>query len=203
MKGRLQLTPKRLAILLGRILVAAILTLVFVIVMAYSMLFDSGVKQISGDDEEPSNPLPAITLPPYAPAYVALGDSYSAGEGVEPYLPDSDDINKHGNRCHRSTQAYAERLRFSGGSQLRFRACSGAVIANMHTKQKTGPGVMVPPQLVDGILGPDVGLVTITIGGNDAGFAHIVELCATNLRCSNEEFDDSFDDRQKSRLKLK
>lgn len=45
--------------------------------------------------------------------YVALGDSYSAGEGVDPYFQDG--VNRDGiqtgktdNRCHRSTRAYAE-----------------------------------------------------------------------------------------------
>ena len=45
--------------------------------------------------------------------YVALGDSFSAGEGVDPYLRDG--YNEAGaqtgrvdNRCHRSTRAYAE-----------------------------------------------------------------------------------------------
>src|SRR5947209_100739 len=36
--------------------------------------------------------------------YVALGDSYSAGEGLEPYQEGSD--TEH-DRCHRSDNAYA------------------------------------------------------------------------------------------------
>ena len=44
--------------------------------------------------------------------YVALGDSYLAGEGVDPYFrdgtnPDTGEQNIY-NRCHRSSQAYAE-----------------------------------------------------------------------------------------------
>lgn len=45
--------------------------------------------------------------------YVALGDSYSAGEGADPYFRDG--VNRDGiqtgktdNKCHRSTRAYAE-----------------------------------------------------------------------------------------------
>jgi hypothetical protein len=45
--------------------------------------------------------------------YVALGDSYSAGEGVDPYFRDgyNEDNEQDGtvdNRCHRSSRAYAE-----------------------------------------------------------------------------------------------
>jgi hypothetical protein len=38
--------------------------------------------------------------------YAALGDSYSAGEGLAPYLPGSD---TQGNTCHRSAGAYSEK----------------------------------------------------------------------------------------------
>src|SRR3954464_3628364 len=41
--------------------------------------------------------------------YVALGDSFSSGEGVYPYLRDTMDAAGQpiGNRCDRSTRAYA------------------------------------------------------------------------------------------------
>lgn len=47
--------------------------------------------------------------------YVALGDSYSAGEGVDPYFRDGRDMNGNqpgniDNRCHRSTTAYSTQV---------------------------------------------------------------------------------------------
>ncbi|HEV2371971.1 MAG TPA: GDSL-type esterase/lipase family protein, partial [Streptosporangiaceae bacterium] len=72
--------------------------------------------------------------------YVAMGDSYSAGEGVAPYAADSD-YNYAGmiQTCHRSTQAYPELVRLPGNqttiaqqaaqpgsaTSFTFMACSG------------------------------------------------------------------------------
>lgn len=48
--------------------------------------------------------------------YVALGDSFSSGEGVDPYLRDGANpatgaqTGSKDNRCHRSTRAYAEQV---------------------------------------------------------------------------------------------
>jgi lysophospholipase L1-like esterase len=215
MRGALMKWRLRLGILASHLKVpwrglrALIAILLFILIILYlpglivPPLLDSSLQQAIGDDEEPFGPLAAITLPPNAPFYVALGDSYSAGEGVVPYLPGTDDISKGGNRCHRSTQAYAQRLRFTGIVHRLFRACSGAIIANLHGRQTTGPGVAVPPQLANGVISSKVGLITITIGGNDAGFSHILPFCAKRPRCLSWRFNDSFDDGRKSGLKLR
>jgi hypothetical protein len=68
--------------------------------------------------------------------YVAFGDLYSAGEGLQPYFPNTD-ISANGAiptyACHRSkTQAYPELAATTlGYSDVHFQACSGAVVANI------------------------------------------------------------------------
>jgi lysophospholipase L1-like esterase len=46
----------------------------------------------------------------------------------------------------------------------------------MTQSQQTNPYTSVPPQF--DALGPDAGLVSVTIGGNDIGFASVAETCA-------------------------
>ena len=69
---------------------------------------------------------------------------------------------------------------------MQFPACSGAVIPDIYTAfpryAKGRPAVTVGPQ-VDGAVHPDVGLVTLTIGGNDALFADIVQFCFQAPNC--------------------
>lgn len=94
------------------------------------------------------------------PAYVALGDSYSAGNGAGNY--DSSSGN-----CHRSFSAYPH-LWANAHSPSSFAdtACSGALTTDVLNSQ-LGP------------LNSSTGLVTITIGGNDAGFSDVMTTCVT------------------------
>ncbi|MDQ3760266.1 MAG: SGNH/GDSL hydrolase family protein [Actinomycetota bacterium] len=101
--------------------------------------------------------------------YVALGDSYAAG----PFIPvqRADPIG-----CNRSTRNYPARL----AEALRIRnytdvSCSGATTENMTAAQPVPLGTN-PPQF--DALRPDTDLVTVTISGNDIGFADIVQTCA-------------------------
>jgi hypothetical protein len=95
-------------------------------------------------------------------AYVALGDSYSSGEGNPPFT---------GGTCDRSQQAYPQLLQ----DQLHygtfyFLACSGATIP-----QLPGQADEVP-KAVRGT----VRLVTFTIGGNDLYFSNVIEQCVVD-----------------------
>ncbi|WP_030560163.1 SGNH/GDSL hydrolase family protein [Streptomyces aureocirculatus] len=93
-----------------------------------------------------------------APAYVALGDSYSSGVGAGSYDSGS-------GSCKRSTRAYpALWAAQNGPASFSFTACSGA---------RTG-------DVLSGQLGPlnsGTGLVSISVGGNDAGFADVMTTC--------------------------
>lgn len=90
--------------------------------------------------------------------YVALGDSYSSGLGAGSYISSS-------GRCERSTKAYPEQWA-DANSPASFVsvACAGATTADVVSSQ-------VPA------LSASTTLVSITIGGNDAGFSSVMETC--------------------------
>jgi lysophospholipase L1-like esterase len=89
--------------------------------------------------------------------YTALGDSYSSGVGTKNYYPDS-------GSCYRSPQAYPVQVAARIGAPLTFAACSGARV----------PDVL--NQL--GSLSAGTAYVTVSVGGNDAGFADVITKCA-------------------------
>lgn len=93
-----------------------------------------------------------------APRYVALGDSYSSGTGTREYLAD-------GTSCQRSVRAYPSLVAAAGGLDLNLRACSGATVADVTNTQLSA-------------LDAGVARVTISVGGNDAGFADVLTECA-------------------------
>lgn len=91
--------------------------------------------------------------------YVALGDSYSSGTGAGSYS---------GGSCLRSANAYAPLWASSHApSSFAFLACSGAVTADVLNNQVSG-------------VTSDTALVTISIGGNDAGFSDVMITCNTS-----------------------
>lgn len=100
-----------------------------------------------------------------APSYVALGDSYSSGVGTRTYLAD-------GSSCQRSALAYPSLIAAARGYALNFRACSGAKVADVTSTQLSA-------------LGASTAYVTISVGGNDAGFADVLTECALPGWASN------------------
>jgi lysophospholipase L1-like esterase len=93
-----------------------------------------------------------------APQYVALGDSYSSGVGTRVFYSES-------GSCKRSPEAYGPKVAAAKGYELSFQACSGAKTTEVNGKQL-------------GTLSSSTSLVTITIGGNDAGFSNVIINCA-------------------------
>ena len=93
-----------------------------------------------------------------APSYVALGDSYSSGVGTRSYIND-------GTTCQRSTYAYPSLIAAARGYALNFRACSGAKVADVTSTQLSA-------------LSASTAYVTISVGGNDAGFSSVLTTCA-------------------------
>jgi hypothetical protein len=89
--------------------------------------------------------------------YTALGDSYSSGVGTRTYYSDS-------GSCYRGPQAYPVQVATRLGAPLTFAACSGAKV----------PDVL--NQL--GGLNASTAFVTVSVGGNDAGFADVITRCA-------------------------
>lgn len=106
-----------------------------------------------------------------ADQYVALGDSYSSGLGAFTYYEPSG--------CMRSFDGYP--FEFAIGASLdppNQQACAGAV-----TQDVVGTGLM-PPGFLDGqvqSLTTDTEVVTITVGGNDIGFAEVMGQCVDYL----------------------
>lgn len=94
-------------------------------------------------------------IPAAAPAatgaYVALGDSYASGVGA----------GKTSGPCQRSRRAYPHRL---GRHLTSLRACGGATTASLRRSQLAA-------------FPSNTRLVTVTIGGNDAGFVDVIETC--------------------------
>jgi lysophospholipase L1-like esterase len=102
-----------------------------------------------------------LTLSPAhaaGPSYVALGDSYSSGVGTRTYISD-------GTSCQRSTYAYPYLISQSRGYTLSFQACSGAKVSDVTSKQL-------------GALSSATAYVTMSVGGNDAGFSSVITECA-------------------------
>ena len=118
--------------------------------------------------------IPLSNFNPPTNVYVALGDSYSSGEGNPPYEPGTDDEGIP-DLCHRSmTAAYGPHLdQALKLGPIAFKACSGAVTNDIFAASANNP--TEPPQL--SWLRPDTKTVTLTIGGNDAGFVHVLTAC--------------------------
>lgn len=104
--------------------------------------------------------------------YVALGDSYSAGEGNPPFIAPTD--NNGGNGCDRSAaDAYPVLLAADTSLNLSLRAfvaCSGATSAELIAGKNGEPSQLTA-------LNEDTDIVTITAGGNDSGFPDFAAEC--------------------------
>jgi lysophospholipase L1-like esterase len=102
----------------------------------------------------------ALTGPAQAarPSYVAMGDSYSSGTGTGTYLDD-------GTLCQRSVHAYPSLVASARGYKLDFQACLGATIPHVIRRQLPA-------------LTRSTAYVTVSVGGNDAGFAGVLLTCA-------------------------
>ena len=101
---------------------------------------------------------PAQPAAAAAPGYVALGDSFAAGVGARSYADDGSD-------CYRSPLGYPALVAARAGLALTFAACAGAVTADVVERQA-------------GSLRPSTRYVTLTVGGNDLGFASVLTTCA-------------------------
>lgn len=93
--------------------------------------------------------------------YVALGDSYASGLGAAPYRAGG---------CSQSignsypAQWVTKKGRAAFGDTIVNATCSGATVADVRSKQLAA-------------LDKNTGWVTVTVGGNDVGFAQTLGLC--------------------------
>jgi lysophospholipase L1-like esterase len=141
-------------------------------------------------------PSPAA-LKPCAPAsfssqpkywYVALGDSFSAGEGAcdpETNAPAHCDYEKgsdtSSDQCHRSRNSYPYLLKEDLYNwNFKFLACSGAVVHDMFYTNRDNKSEK--PQLdelrkLNEATNGGVRLITLTLGGNDMQFVPLLTEC--------------------------
>lgn len=153
---------------------------------------------------------------------VALGDSYSSGEGgtspgenayyKETDLLGNDPVRR--NACHRSPHAWSRQSTLSFSKTLgeladgfdpqldyHLLACSGAEVFNLLPTEITLRGGQPLPQdaegragtsrfgeltqLDRGFLDKNTTLVTLSVGGNDAGFSDVVSACVVEADCAS------------------
>lgn len=88
--------------------------------------------------------------------YAAVGDSYSSGVGAGSYGSSGS--------CYRSSKAYPQLwANAHSGTSLTFLACSGARTGDVINQANSIPS--------------NATLVTVTVGGNDAGFSDVIQTC--------------------------
>ena len=130
---------------------------------------------------------------------VSLGDSYSSGEGIEPFINQDkpDKYTDHDFLAHRSEKSWPGRLTINGEERNKenwfFVATSGATTWHLRNGFKK-QAVRIEPNLIDPLFphfypeqtiapqldvfnnlnGKKADYVTLTLGGNDAGFADII-----------------------------
>ncbi|MHB1834596.1 MAG: SGNH/GDSL hydrolase family protein [Solirubrobacteraceae bacterium] len=103
--------------------------------------------------------------------YVSLGDSYTAAPLV-PFPTGSPLL------CGRSTNNYpSDVARAIDPSSFTDASCSSATTADMTGSQSLEGGIQTAPPQFDALRSNDA-LVTLGIGGNDAGLISVVEKCA-------------------------
>jgi lysophospholipase L1-like esterase len=131
----------------------------------------------SSSDGPAPTAAPAPSPPPSAAvdpsAYIALGDSVTAGPGIEPQQDDA-------GLCQRSAQNWPTLLAATARLDLTDVSCSGATTADL------------AGTVASGVVTPGVGMVTVSAGGNDGGlFLSLIRACT-----AGSEACTTFADRQ-------
>ena len=120
---------------------------------------------------------------------VALGDSYTSGEGSTMFFPGTNQRGDQHNECRRSSTAYpyvvAQRL----GMGLDSYACSGAATSDIystHQMPDSPEGVVGAKPQLDNLPDDLTGIraVVVSIGGNDAKFGKIGIACVLPGSCT-------------------
>lgn len=154
------------------------------------LCFDSPSAQATENDKEDTRPI-----------IVSLGDSYSSGEGIEPFYGQDKDMKDKKSDYdwlgHRSELAWGGMLTLPGvdndmhanrGENWYFVAASGAETKHVTTDGKQEkkynrdfqwgkeylPGQLDVFYNTEGLDRYDVDYVTLTMGGNDLGFSKII-----------------------------
>lgn len=176
--------------------IKSILTRIIILSLSVSVLLQSQSISVYAEEESKKHQI-----------MVSLGDSYSSGEGIEPFYGQYDDNSKKVKNpdwlAHRSRNAWPGMLtlpRNEGTMEDNkdeywfFEAASGAVTDKFkyaftkgYTKGKYKGIYNLKPQLsiFDRLGDYKADYVTMTIGGNDVGFADIITSCAKGSKYLN------------------
>lgn len=165
-----------------------------------------GDGQANAVDPCPNDATNSCIAPTGTPVYVAMGDSFSSGEGAcdpggkrkhcqyDPATRIATDL------CHRSLRAYGPTSVLAstlGFSLSRFVACSGAVVDDFYRTHpdanRHNEGLQIA-KLAAVEADPDryVAAVTLSVGGNDLGFSSIVAKCLAESRIFNLFCSDGY-----------
>jgi N-acetylneuraminic acid mutarotase/lysophospholipase L1-like esterase len=131
------------------------------------------------------------------PQWVALGDSFSSGEGAYSYLKGTAEPGE--NTCHRASTAYSQVARDVPRVATSFFACSGDETINMLPDPAGTPRCFPqnnpddcapysPPDHIPQLDQPEIAsadLITVTIGGNDARFSDVLGWCYDETSCQD------------------
>ena len=118
--------------------------------------------------------------PPILRSYMAIGDSFSAGNGA------GDLISPTQPNCRRTSGSYVYQLLndrrywefLEHANPFEFNACSGAITSEIQNDQILDPTTQNPPY---NPFIPGADLYTMSAGGNDLNFDAIVRTCVYNL----------------------
>jgi len=134
------------------------------------------------------DPAPPDPNPEAPERILAVGDSYTSGEGSSRFLAGTNVVGSLQNQCRRSSTAYPYVVATELGMGLDFFACSGATTVQVHQEGQMGPespdDVPGEKAQLGNLVDPSrVRLVLISIGGNDAGFGRIGLACGLPGHC--------------------
>jgi hypothetical protein len=104
-------------------------------------------------------------IAPRTPEYVGLGDSYASGQGSGEYTPGTDGEGG----CFHALHGYIERIAEDKRMSFSNQACSGAQIYELWEPGKHESQLSV--------VGQDTRAITLTVGGDDMGFAGVLKSC--------------------------
>ena len=114
---------------------------------------------------------------------LALGDSYSSGQGAGDYDPTT---KVRANTCYRSPYAWPQVLaEESGLFPIQSLACSGARIDDVDDgRSSREPERQISQISRIGVIGGQPDVITLTIGGNDVGFKNVLGACVAPTDCT-------------------
>lgn len=159
--------------------------------------------------------------------YLAMGDSFSSGEGAYVYRSPTDffiDDNTY-NLCHQSKNSYPYLIQQSQNFDwFNSVACSGARLKDIKSYDAVTDYYEQKPQSLSGVLSDEKAsqytqifspgyvsqfefirkyhpsVATISIGGNDIGFGDIISTCIINKNVSSGLGQECFKDRKDREL---